>query len=189
MCRLNGGDMDLRVQKTQRSIINAFIELRSKKNLEKITVKELAERAEINKATFYQHYKDIYDLSEQLEEEAIENAIRSIPHPENIIKNSREGFLHIVSAIMSQSQLFRILFSGTRNHLLIEKLEKELKQLIFEVYPEYRDNLEKDLLLTVLIQGSFHAVFTHQEHGFDEVIDVLCNINECLLSNYPMDRK
>ena len=67
MCRLNGGDMDLRVQKTQRSIINALIELRSKKNLEKITVKELAERAEINKATFYQHYKDIYDLSEQLE--------------------------------------------------------------------------------------------------------------------------
>lgn len=44
--------MDLRIERTRRSIINAFIELRSAKNIEKITVKELAEKACINKATF-----------------------------------------------------------------------------------------------------------------------------------------
>ena len=55
--------MDLRTEKTKRSIINSFLELRSRKPLEKITVKELSEKAEINKATFYLHYHDIYDLS------------------------------------------------------------------------------------------------------------------------------
>ena len=40
--------MDLRTEKTRRSIINAFLELRAKKPLEKITVKELSEKAEIN---------------------------------------------------------------------------------------------------------------------------------------------
>ena len=55
--------MDLRIQKTRNSIINAFLELRSRKPIEKITVTELAELAVINKATFYKHYKDIYDLS------------------------------------------------------------------------------------------------------------------------------
>ena len=45
--------MDLRVKKTRRSIINAFLMLRANKPLEKITVKELAELAMINKATFY----------------------------------------------------------------------------------------------------------------------------------------
>ena len=60
--------MDLRIEKTERGIKNAFIELRSRKSLEKITVKELCESARINKSTFYAHYKDIYDLSEQLEE-------------------------------------------------------------------------------------------------------------------------
>ena len=53
--------MDLRIEKTERGIKNAFIELRSKKPLEKITVKELCESARINKSTFYAHYKDIYD--------------------------------------------------------------------------------------------------------------------------------
>ena len=56
--------MDMRIEKTRRSIINAFLQLRAQKPLEKITVKELSALAEINKATFYLHYRDIYELSE-----------------------------------------------------------------------------------------------------------------------------
>lgn len=67
--------MDLRVQKTKNSILDAFIELRSEKPLEKITVKELADRARISKQTFYLHYKDIYDLSEQLEQELVKSLV------------------------------------------------------------------------------------------------------------------
>ena len=51
--------MDMRVKKTKRSIINAFLELRSKMPLEKIRVNELCRIAEINKSTFYAHYQDI----------------------------------------------------------------------------------------------------------------------------------
>ena len=63
--------MDLRVEKTRRSIINGFLELRARKPLEKIRVRELCEKAQINKSTFYDHYRDVYDLAEQLEDEAI----------------------------------------------------------------------------------------------------------------------
>ena len=54
--------MDIRIEKTRQSIINAFIELRSHKELERITIKELCEKAQINKSTFYAHYQDIYHL-------------------------------------------------------------------------------------------------------------------------------
>ena len=40
--------MDLRMKKTLAAIRNAFIELRSHKPLEKITIKELTEKAEIS---------------------------------------------------------------------------------------------------------------------------------------------
>ena len=73
--------MDLRIQRTKKSIINAFIELRASKPLEKITIKELSDLAFINKATFYTHYKDIYDLAEQLENEAVTSVLNDIPHP------------------------------------------------------------------------------------------------------------
>ena len=67
--------MDKREIKTKRSIKNAFLKLRSKKSIEQITVKELAEEAEISKATFYLHYRDIYDLSDTLGTEVIENIL------------------------------------------------------------------------------------------------------------------
>ena len=44
--------MDLRIEKTEKAIKNAFIELRARKPLEKITVKELCAEACINKSTF-----------------------------------------------------------------------------------------------------------------------------------------
>ena len=70
--------MDLRVKKTRKSIVDAFIELRQIKPLEKITVKELASKAMINKATFYLHYQDIYDLEDSLESELISSVLSSI---------------------------------------------------------------------------------------------------------------
>ena len=45
--------MDIRIEKTERAIRNAFLELRAAKPLEKITVKELCSLACINKSTFY----------------------------------------------------------------------------------------------------------------------------------------
>ena len=79
--------MDLRIEKTEKGIRNAFIELRSRKPLEKITIKELCEHAYINKSTFYSHYKDIYDLSERMEEEVVSSITNSISHPEYIMEN------------------------------------------------------------------------------------------------------
>ena len=71
--------MDIRIEKTKTAIHNTFLELRSKKPLEKITIKELCEKAQINKSTFYSHYKDIYDLSDQLETDVVASVIEAIP--------------------------------------------------------------------------------------------------------------
>lgn len=51
--------MDLRIQKTLREIRRAFLSLAAEKPLERITVKELCDRALINKATFYSHYDNL----------------------------------------------------------------------------------------------------------------------------------
>ena len=105
--------MDLRVEKTERAIRNAFIELRAGKPLEKITVRELCAEARINKSTFYSHYEDIYALSEAMEKETIASIIQSIEHLKDYTLEdsdlfSREVFL----AFLSQSSAIRIIFSG-----------------------------------------------------------------------------
>ena len=179
--------MDLRKQRTKNSIINAFIQLRSKKPLEKITVKELAELAYINKATFYTYYQDIYDLSEQLEDEAITNMLHDIPHPEHLITHPKQTIETLVSAIYAQGSLFQTLFSGTRQGILLEKLDKRLKEQIYFFYPEYKENLDLQLILSVLIYGNFYTFLKYEKEDKNKVIETLGKIGECLASNYSKE--
>jgi len=60
---------DRRTLYTQSVIKDAFIKLLQRKHIGKITVTEICKLAEINRATFYIHYHDPYDLMEKLEAE------------------------------------------------------------------------------------------------------------------------
>ena len=136
--------MDLRIKKTKSSIINAFLELRSKKELEKITVKELCETAQINKSTFYTHYQDIYDLSEQLEDELVTSRMNEIRHPENVIENPAAFTRELFEGCLAKGPLIDTLFSGNRSGLLIERIETALKKSIYELYPQFKNDMAKD---------------------------------------------
>ena len=56
-----------RTSRTKKAICDAFAELMYEKELSKITVQELADRADVGRATFYKHYYDIYDVYEKME--------------------------------------------------------------------------------------------------------------------------
>ncbi|MBR6393010.1 MAG: TetR/AcrR family transcriptional regulator [Eubacterium sp.] len=53
--------MDKRIVRTRLAVFNAVFELSTEKDLDKITVVELCDRAGINKSTFYLHYSSIND--------------------------------------------------------------------------------------------------------------------------------
>ncbi|GAX02456.1 TetR family transcriptional regulator [Secundilactobacillus pentosiphilus] len=61
---------DLRIIKTKRNIENAFLELLTVKDFEKITVKEITEHSLTGKTTFYYHYADKYDLAQKIIDKA-----------------------------------------------------------------------------------------------------------------------
>lgn len=61
------GYEDLRVQRTINSIYEAFEQLICEKPYTKITVTELARRAQINKKTFYRYYETLDDLLAELQ--------------------------------------------------------------------------------------------------------------------------
>jgi len=63
---------DRRIRKTKKLLREALTELMSEKRLENITIKNLTEKADLNRGTFYLHYHDIYDLLAQSEDEVLE---------------------------------------------------------------------------------------------------------------------
>ncbi|SMF69761.1 transcriptional regulator, TetR family [Paenibacillus uliginis N3/975] len=69
--------VDRRIVRTKKALRDALTALMKEITFDEITVSDLTRRADINRGTFYLHYRDKYDLLEQSEEEIIEG-IRSI---------------------------------------------------------------------------------------------------------------
>lgn len=63
---------DIRVKRTKKLLRKGVAELGKTKSINKITVKELTDLVEINRGTFYLHYKDVYDLVDSIEDELCE---------------------------------------------------------------------------------------------------------------------
>lgn len=64
---------DRRIKYTKMVIKDSFIKFLRQKPISKITVKEICDDADINRATFYAHYLDPYDLLQQIENEIIDD--------------------------------------------------------------------------------------------------------------------
>lgn len=80
---------DRRVRKTKKAIQDVFFELIKEKKLNEITIKELCAKADINKSTFYLHYRDIYDLADSIQRNLIQDVcaiIDEYPYDEAIRK-------------------------------------------------------------------------------------------------------
>ncbi len=66
---------DLRVQRTKEAIKNAFNDLICETDYSQISVTKLAERARINRKTFYLHYSSLEELLSELQNEMVQDII------------------------------------------------------------------------------------------------------------------
>ena len=64
---------DRRVIRTQRSIRTALAQLLVEKDVEKISIKEVAERADVDRKTVYNYYASVYEILAELENDWVED--------------------------------------------------------------------------------------------------------------------
>lgn len=62
---------DITSSQTRQNLIDAFWSLYCEKRIEKITVKEITQKAGYNRGTFYEYFTDVYDMLEQIEQSLI----------------------------------------------------------------------------------------------------------------------
>ncbi len=171
--------MDLREKKTKRSLHNAFLEIRSKKPLEKITVKELCERAEISKATFYLHYRDIYDISDTLQMEVIDDIIKFIDDPKDLVYEPSKSSQKIMEGFYANHTIVNILFSGPQFSILPEKIEAKIKQSLFSKFPALENDIYANIRITYQLMGAFYSYYKYESiFGFDKVMESVNKIHD-----------
>lgn len=118
---------DRRVKYTKMVIIESLIKLLNQKPFSKITTKEICEVADINRATFYSHYLDQYDLLHQIQKEVVDgitNYIRS--YDKNSNEAPKEMIVMVLEYMKENAELFDVLLNSDSENEFQQDLIKIL---------------------------------------------------------------
>lgn len=115
---------------TRMVLQDSLIELMKEKPISKITIKELCEKADVNRTTFYAHYSDQYDLLRKIEDEVLlwlKEAIISV-----MGKTDKSGTIEVLERIcqyfVENSRHLQVLMSEQGDI----DFQKELFTLIYQ---------------------------------------------------------
>ena len=149
--------MDLRVIKTKKNIRDAFLELRKKHTLDDIKVNALCEKAQVNKTTFYNHYQDVYDLSEELETEVLDKFLNNFQDIDMMLTDSQRFINGMHAVLESENEMLRIVFRDKMDEL-IDRIEKKIRNYYAK---------EDQMLISFLIGGSIHLMMKSKNKNED----------------------
>lgn len=121
------GNDNRSVKYTKRRLHQSLIQLMDENPITQIQVKELTELANVNRGTFYFHYKDIYDMLEQMEEEFFSNfeALFSEQPGNEYSTQLTENYLHSIFMFVYDNRDFcRILLGPNGDMAFVEKMKR-----------------------------------------------------------------
>lgn len=123
---------DRRVVRTKRAIRNAFIKLLSQKDLNDISVKDIADAADVDRKTVYNYYSGVYEIRNEVENEIIgllENAVKELD-VKSSIDDPLKLFETLTDIINSNLELYGHLFKIDANSYIIRKVNKVLRDKV-----------------------------------------------------------
>ncbi|MBP5605399.1 MAG: TetR/AcrR family transcriptional regulator C-terminal domain-containing protein [Ruminiclostridium sp.] len=129
---------DRRTRKTRKAIFDAFAELLSEKELEKITVKELIDKADVSRVTFYNHYLDIYDLHDKFEESTMLEIASLVLELDTL--SYKYFFTRLIGYVSENRSAFRMIFSPHSTNKMRFRLEDILEGLLLQLYLEVNED-------------------------------------------------
>jgi len=133
------GKEDRRVKYTKMVLKESFLNLLEKKDISRITVKEICEDADINRATFYTHYTDVYDLQKKIEDEFLDNVEVYLSQLDKKGKNVNDLILaeKIFDYIKDNAKLCKLLLSE-RGDI---SFQKKIMTIVYDkIISELTDN-------------------------------------------------
>lgn len=173
--------MDRRIKYTKKVIRNTLIALLEEKELKKITVSEICKIADINRATFYRYYLDVYDLLQKIEEDFV----REIKKASNINDNNSYSVSsfskELLKVFYNNKDLVKVLFN-TKNNVYF------LNDILDLAYQKCKEKWEKDIPVindedieyasTFIFNGSLGIVNFWVQNNFEKEIDEIAKIIE-----------
>lgn len=122
---------DRRVRKTRKALQVALAELMSEKELRQITVQELADQADVHRATFYLHYQDVHDLYAQLEDQILQEAVSLLS---NEVNDYSGIYRSVVNYLLENRAFGSMIFGKFGNGSFQRRVTDAMEQRYLELW-------------------------------------------------------
>ena len=164
------------VTRTKKMIRTAFAELiGEKRNMESITVGELAERADIAKSTFYNHYDDVYAVAEEFENELIGELSATLDEIEIENATEYEDYIRKVIGFLKENEdIYRKAVTSSDVRFFIEKLKSIISKKVFEesaTLPLSQDKSERYAQIRFLTNACVDTMVDYFKGTLDLTLD------------------
>ncbi len=179
-------DNNRRFQETEKKIFTAFSSLAAQKELSKITVSDICQKAQIHRTTFYGHFEDV-------------NALRSAVELRQLQKWT-DGFLENDGTWNLYDGMYKFVSFYYKNQKLVrfQMKENEVKDygpVLFQssVSVDYREKYMKRFQLsdevemkchqTFISSGIMNVIYRWVQDGCvetpEEITNAICKIIKC----------
>ncbi|MGN1140766.1 MAG: TetR/AcrR family transcriptional regulator [Oliverpabstia sp.] len=160
---------DARVRYTCMVIRQSFFQLLKEKPVSKITVKEICDRSEINRATFYKHYRDPFDLLERIEEEMLTRLQDTLQQKK--YRNIKALYTDVLIQIKSNREQYENIGSAhgdsSFSHRIFMTCYKQAFPLIAGQF-SHLNQTQQNMLYYFITQGCSGTVQYWMESGMQE---------------------
>lgn len=155
--------LDPRFLRTRKLIMEAFKELAVEKEFKNITIKDITQRATVNRATFYYHFFDKYDLMETvISEDVLQGVLKDVTSHEaltpEVLNDIFFSLLSFQSELANQCSSSYEAFTPKIESIVKEELCRAFKDLLKKKYPTWP--IEKTELHSIMISWSLYGMST-----------------------------
>ena len=171
---------DLRTLKTQRAVQDALMQLMTEKDISRITVSELAQRAMINRKTFYRHYSCINDVLDEIEN-VIVGGVTDILKQENALYMEPHILFNSINSLMSDnSEFYSALITAKSGEFIIGKVKNAFKEALLDMLRKISD--DDDVVLVACAEFAVSGILSLYtkwiSEGMTGSLDELADIAE-----------
>ena len=164
---------DRRVRRTKARLRQAMTQLMLEKDLSSITVRELTDLADVNRGTFYAHYKDIYDMIEQVENEIFSELEDLLDqHTSEIVQRDIAAVLQEVFQFVGRNQnLCRVFLTRQSADRFFQRLNQLIYRKCLEEWKELYHTADREApryVLEFVVSGTVGLIRAWATNGFPE---------------------
>lgn len=176
--------VDRRVKYTRMVIRQSFVKLLRQKPISKITVKEICEDADVNRATFYAHYTDPYDLLHQIENDIVDDVNRYLDryNLRSMTQVPEEMLAKILEYIHDNAELFDLLLLHSNGDI---QFQQEITRIIGQRHFALQESPDEDTEYMYLFfaNGTIGVILRWLRDGMKKPVGEMTELTQKLTGN------